>query len=121
MNIINFKMPNRYDAKTTYLGIVNTVNPNANYGENPIVRKVVVLKKIKVKDTFKFVPLLNYSGYYEIIETILAVSNLEQNEKGIFGYLSDDQLNKAILKTGYPEVEILKPNSEVNKQLQKVA
>ena len=52
--MLNIKMPGYYDAKKTYLGKVETVNPNAGYNEKQIINKIVVLEKNKGKLTPRF-------------------------------------------------------------------
>ena len=110
--MLNIKMPGYYDAKKTYLGKVETVNPNAGYNENQVVSKIVVLNKTKNSLT----PIYDYE-YYNLKDSQPAVSYLDPNEKGIFGYISEAQLQKAITRTGLKEAERL----DENKVLKKVA
>lgn len=114
--MLNLKLSNHYDAKTTYIGIAETVNPNAGYYEKQVIPKVVVLNKVKNK----FVPMFDDYEYHNVIQSQPAVSYLDAKEKGIFGYITEAQLQKAITRTGLKEAERLNRKEE-NKILKKVA
>lgn len=113
--MLNIKMPGYYDAKRTYLGIVETVNPNAGYNENQVVSKIVIMNKYKNKLN----PIYSDYEYYNLIQSQPAVSYLDSNEKTVFGYISEAQLQKAISRTGLKEAERL--NKGNDKVLKKVA
>lgn len=113
--MINIKMPGYYDAKTTYLGIAETVNPNAGYREKQVISKIVVLTKIKNR----LEPMYSDYEYYNLIDSQPAVSYLDSKEKGLFGFINEAQLQKAISRTGLKEANRLTKENE--KVLRKVA
>lgn len=100
-----------YDAKTTYFGFVETLNPNANYNESQVNVKVIILHKIKNK----LVPIFDDYEYYNLIQSQPVVSYLNQKEKLLFGYLTEAQLQKAISRTGYKEANHLNQNKILKK------
>lgn len=113
--MLNIKMPGYYDAKTTYLGMVETINPNAGYYEKQVIPKIVVLTKTKNR----LEPMYSDYEYYNLIDSQPAVSYLNSKEKSIFGYINEAQLQKAISRTGLKEADRLtKANDKV---LRKVA
>lgn len=112
----SLKLSNYYDAKKTYIGIAETVNPNAGYHEEQIVKKVVLLTKDE-KDKYK--PLYDDYEYHKLITVQPVASYLIHNEKGIFGYINEEQLKKAVSRTGLQEAKRLTRDN--NKILKKSA
>ena len=96
-----------YDAKRTYLGIVETVNPNVGYQENQIIPKVVILYKTENGEY----PMYDYE-YHKIKQSQPAASYLGAKEKSFFGYITEAQLQKAIARTGYIEAIRLNEKDE---------
>lgn len=105
------KLQGYYDAKNTYLGFAETLNPNAGYHENQVIPKIVILCKSKGK----LKPMFNDYEYYNLIESQPAVSYLDPREKPIFGYLTESQLQKAIARTGLKEANRLNENKVLKK------
>lgn len=101
--MLNLKILGRYNARKTYLGIVETLNHNARYNESQVIHKVILLAKEKNK----LKPMFSYYEYYNILDSQPAVSYLDPKEKSIFGYISENQLQKAISRTKLKEAERL--------------
>lgn len=113
--MLNLKIPGRYNARKTYLGIVETINPNAGYNESQVIPKVVLLTKEKNK----LKPMFSDYEYHNLLDSQPAVSYLDPKEKSFFGYISKNQLQKAISRTRLKEAERL--TKEKNKVLKKIA
>lgn len=109
----NIKIPNRYDIKNTYLGLAETINPNAGYDEKQVIPKIIVLQRVNNK----LVPMWPDYEYHNIIDSQPAASYLDKKESGLFGYITDSQLQKAITRTGFKEADRINRNEKVLKKV----
>lgn len=113
MSMLNLKLPNHYDTEKLFLGLADTVNPNANINENQIVSKIVVLEK---KSNAKFEPIKKYE-YHNINKIIPLASYMHDKEIGWF--ISDEKVKEVIERTGLEEAKVL--NSEKYEKVLKKA
>lgn len=112
----NAKKSNYYDAKKTYLGFVETVNPDAGYYERQIENKIVILTKTSENT---LVPIYPDYEYHNLLQSQPVVSFLPPKDTGFFGYINEKQLRNAIARTGLKEANRL--NRPEDKILKKVS
>lgn len=106
-------MTNYFGVKKIYIGIAETVNPNAGYHEKQIEKKVVLLTK---NNDNKYKPLYDDYEYHKLEQVQSIASYLKPKEKSIFGYITEEQLNNAISRTGLKEAKRLTQNNKILKK-----
>lgn len=111
--MLNLKIPNHFDTEKIFLGLVETINPDATMDERQIVPKVVVLEK--GKQSLK--PIKTYE-YHNINKIVPLASYMEDKEIGWF--ISKDKINQIVERTGLEEAKVLETKKR-EKVLKKAA
>lgn len=102
--MLNLKLPNYFDTEKIFLGIADTVNPNANTNENQVVHKVVVLEKKLNAKKINFKPIKTYE-YHKVNKIVPIASYMQDQEIGWL--ISEEKVKKIIERTGLSEAKVL--------------
>lgn len=108
----NLRIGNYFDTEKIFLGLADTINPNASMNESQIVPKIVVLEK---KSQNRMEPIKPYE-YHNVNKVIPIASYMKDKEIGWF--ISMGKIEEVLERTGLEEAKVLdiEPREKVLKK-----